>query len=100
VRGKVWAGGAGKGGVREWDGGARAWREVADGPPGMTACVKAAGVGNGNGTALFVFGTVADAAEGSRYSAWVMEAVGAPWKWVPVPSGFDGFVYSAAAVRV
>ena len=79
VRGKVWTVGAGKGGVREWDGGARAWREVADGPPGMTACVKAAGVGNGNGTALFVFGTVADAAEGSRYSAWVMEAVGAPW---------------------
>ena len=66
----------------------------------MKACVKAAGVGNDNGAALFVFGTVADAAEGSRYSAWVMEAGGAPWRRVPVPSGFDGFVYSGAAVRV
>ncbi|PUZ76154.1 hypothetical protein GQ55_1G267200 [Panicum hallii var. hallii] len=100
VRGKVWAVGAGKGGVREWDGAARAWREVADGPPGMKACVKAAGIGNGDGAALFVFGTVADAAEGSKYSAWVMGAGGAPWKRVPVPSGFGEFVYSAAAVRV
>ncbi|OEL32526.1 hypothetical protein BAE44_0006455 [Dichanthelium oligosanthes] len=98
VRGKVWAVRVGKGGVREWDGAARAWRDVADGPPGMKACVKAVGVGHGD--ALFVFGTVADAAEGSKYSAWVMEAGGAPWKQVPVPSGFGGFVYSAAAVRV
>ncbi|RLN07627.1 hypothetical protein C2845_PM11G08260 [Panicum miliaceum] len=100
VRGKVWAVGPGKGGVREWDGAARAWREVADGPPGVKACVKAAGIGNGNGAGLFVFGTVADAAEGRRYSAWVMETAGAPWKRVSVPSGFGGFVYSAAAVRV
>ncbi|CAN6273107.1 unnamed protein product [Urochloa humidicola] len=99
VRGNVWAVGAGKGGVREWDGGARAWREVADGPPGVDKCVKAVGVGDG--AAVFVFGTVADgAAVGSKYSAWVMEAGGAPWKRVPVPSGFGGFVYSAAAVRV
>ncbi|CAO2046221.1 unnamed protein product [Urochloa humidicola] len=101
VRGNVWAVGAGKGGVREWDGAARAWREVADGPPGVEKCVKAVGVGDG--TAVFVFGTVADrAGEGTKYSAWVMEAggAGAPWKRVPVPSGFGGFVYSAAAVRV
>jgi hypothetical protein len=38
VGGKVWAIGPGKGGVREWDG---AWRGVADGPPGMKACVEA-----------------------------------------------------------
>ncbi|KAJ1279594.1 hypothetical protein BS78_04G166500 [Paspalum vaginatum] len=98
VRGKVWAVGAGKGGVREWDGAARAWRAVADGPPGMDACVKAVGVGNGG--AVFVFGMVADAAEGGKHDAWVMEAGGAPWKRVPVPPGFGGFVYSAAAVRV
>ncbi|KAF8653116.1 hypothetical protein HU200_062559 [Digitaria exilis] len=99
VGGKVWAVRAGKGGVREWDGAAaRAWREVADGPPGMEACVKAAGVGD----AVFVFRTVAGEAEGEgrKYSAWVMEASGGPWKRVPVPSGFGGFVYSAAAVRV
>ncbi|CAL4887241.1 unnamed protein product [Urochloa decumbens] len=100
VRGNVWAVGAGKGGVREWDGGARAWREVADGPPGVKKCVKAVGVGDG--AAVFVFGTVADGAAegGGKYSAWVMEAGGAPWKRVPVPSGFAGFVYSAAAVRI
>ncbi|CAO1942056.1 unnamed protein product [Urochloa humidicola] len=101
VRGTVWAVGAGKGGMREWDGAARAWREVADGPPGVEKCVKAVGVGGG--AAVFVFGTVADgAAEGSKYSAWVMEAggAGAPWKRVPVPFGFAGFVYSAASVRV
>ncbi|CAL5057647.1 unnamed protein product [Urochloa decumbens] len=96
VRGNVWAVGAGKGGVREWDG---AWREVADGPPGVEKCVKAVGVGDG--AAVFVFGAVADgAAEGSKYSAWVMEAGGGPWKRVPVPSGFGGFVYSAAAVLI
>jgi hypothetical protein len=101
VRGTVWAVGAGKDGVREWDGAARAWRDVADGPPGMKACVKAVGVGNGG--AVFVFGTVADAAaegEGVKYSAWVMEASGGAWKRVPVPSEFGGFVYSAAAVSI
>ncbi|TKW39742.1 hypothetical protein SEVIR_1G199700v4 [Setaria viridis] len=100
VQGKLWAVRAGKGGVREWDGVPRAWRDVAAGPPGMEACVKAVGVGDGDGAALFVFGTVADAAEGGKYSAWVMEAGGAPWKRVPVPSRFSGFVYSAAAVRI
>ncbi|CAD6244038.1 unnamed protein product [Miscanthus lutarioriparius] len=99
VRGTVWAVGAGKDGVREWDGDARAWRDVADGPPGMKACVKAVGVGNGG--AVFVFGTVADAAaDGVKYSAWVMEASGGAWKRVPVPSEFGGFVYSAAAVSI
>ncbi|XP_062217415.1 F-box/kelch-repeat protein At2g44130-like [Phragmites australis] len=97
VGGKVWAVGAGKGGVREWDGAARAWRDVADGPPGMKACVKAVSVGDGG--AVFVFGKAADAAEGGEYASWVMDASGAPWKRVPVPPGFDGFVYSAAAMR-
>lgn len=99
VRGTVWAVGAGKGGVREWDDNARAWKDVADGPPGMKACVKAVGVGSDG--AVLVFGTVADAAaEGVNYSAWVMEASSGAWKRVPVPSGFGGFVYSAAAVPV
>lgn len=99
VRGTVWAVGAGKDGVREWDGAARAWRDVADGPPGMKACVKAVGVGNGE--AVFVFGTVADAAaDGVKYSAAVMEASGGAWMRVPVPSEFGGFVYSAAAVSI
>jgi hypothetical protein len=98
VQGKLWAVRGGKGGVREWDGAARAWRDVADGPPGVEACVKAVGVGDS--AALFVFGKVVDAVEGGKYSAWVMEAGGAPWKRVPVPSRFSGFVYSAAAVRV
>lgn len=98
VRGSVWAVGAGKGGVREWDGAARAWRGVADGPPGMKACVKAVGVSDAD---VFVFGAVDDdAAEGTRYAAWVMDAAGATWRRVPVPRGVDGFVYSAAAVRV
>jgi hypothetical protein len=93
VRGGVWAVGAGRGGVREWNGAARAWRGIADGPPGMKACVRAVGVGDG----VFAFGTVV---EGGRNAAWVMDATGAAWRRVPVPPGFDGFVYSAAAVRV
>ncbi|GJN21355.1 hypothetical protein PR202_gb08824 [Eleusine coracana subsp. coracana] len=101
VRGNVWAVGAGKGGVREWAGGA-GWRDVADGPPGMKACVKAVGFGDDGG--VFVFGTVDDdAAEeesSGRYAAWVMDAAAAAWRRVHVPPGFDGFVYSAAAVRV
>ncbi|KAL6899240.1 hypothetical protein ACP4OV_005898 [Aristida adscensionis] len=100
VRGTVWAVGAGKGGVREWDGAARAWREVADGPPGMKACVKAVGVGDGG--AVFVLGRVGEAADGGKHGAWVMDAggAGAPWRPVAVPPGFGGFVCSAAAVRV
>ncbi|KAF0932130.1 hypothetical protein E2562_008664 [Oryza meyeriana var. granulata] len=101
VGGKVWAVGAGKGGVREWDGGAGgAWRDVADGPPGMKACVKAVGVGDGDSAAVFVFGKMDDAAEEGKHAAWVMDAGVARWRRVPVPPGFDGFVYSAAAVRV
>ncbi|GJM85290.1 hypothetical protein PR202_ga01727 [Eleusine coracana subsp. coracana] len=99
VRGNVWAVGAGKGGVREWAGGA-GWRDVADGPPGMKACVKAVDVGDDG--SVFVFGTVDDDAaeeEDGRYTAWVMDAAAA-WRRVHVPPGFDGFVYSAAAVRV
>ncbi|XP_052144001.1 F-box/kelch-repeat protein SKIP20-like [Oryza glaberrima] len=99
VGGKVWAVGAGKGGVREWDGGA--WRDVADGPPGMKACVKAVGAGDGDSAAMFVFvfGKVED---GKQYAAWVMEDAGgaARWRGVAVPPGFGGFVYSGAAVRV
>ncbi|CAM0945626.1 unnamed protein product [Alopecurus aequalis] len=96
VGGKVWAIGPGKGGVREWDG---AWRDVADGPPGMKACVEAVGIGDG--AAVFVFGKVAnDAEESGKYAAWVMDAGAARWGRVPVPHGFRGFVFSAAAVRV
>uniref|UniRef100_A0ACD5ZIK5 Uncharacterized protein n=1 Tax=Avena sativa TaxID=4498 RepID=A0ACD5ZIK5_AVESA len=83
VGGKVWAVKAGEGGVREWDG---AWRDVADGPPGMKACVEAVGIGDG---AVFVFGTVAsNAARGGEYAAWVMDAGAARWRRVPVPKGF------------
>uniref|UniRef100_A0A0E0K190 F-box domain-containing protein n=1 Tax=Oryza punctata TaxID=4537 RepID=A0A0E0K190_ORYPU len=92
VGGKVWAVGAGKGGVREWDGGA--WRDVADGPPGMKACVKAVGVGDGDGAAVFVFGKVED----GKHAAWVTHAGGAArWRPVPVPPGFGGvgFGYSS-----
>ncbi|KAL6634574.1 hypothetical protein ACP70R_027245 [Stipagrostis hirtigluma subsp. patula] len=96
VRGKVWAVAAGKGGVREWDGAARAWRGVADGPPGMTACVEAVGVGDDGAAFVFVFGR----AEGGKYAAWVMDAGGAAWRQVPVPPEFGGFVYSVAAARV
>lgn len=67
VGGKVWAVGDGKGGVREWDGAGGAWTYVADGPPGMKASVKAVGVGDGG--AVFVFGTVASAAEDGKYAA-------------------------------
>uniref|UniRef100_A0A0D9VH83 F-box domain-containing protein n=1 Tax=Leersia perrieri TaxID=77586 RepID=A0A0D9VH83_9ORYZ len=103
VGGKVWAIGAGKGGVKEWDvaagAGGGAWRDVADGPPGMKACVQAVGLGGGDG--VFVFGKADDAAEKEgRHAAWVMDAGGAAWRRVAVPPGFAGFAYSAAAVRV
>jgi hypothetical protein len=96
VGGKVWAIGPGKGGVRGWDG---AWRGVAYGPPGMKACVEAVGIGDG--AAVFVFGKVAsDADVGGKYAACLMDAGAARWCSVPVPPGFSGFVFSAAAVRV
>ncbi|KAF0925306.1 hypothetical protein E2562_016005 [Oryza meyeriana var. granulata] len=66
----------------------------------MKACVKAVGVGDGDSAAVFVFGKMDDAAEEGKHAAWVMDAGVARWRRVPVPPGFDGFVYSAAAVRV
>ncbi|KQJ99930.1 F-box/kelch-repeat protein At2g44130 [Brachypodium distachyon] len=105
-RGKLWAVGAGKGGVREYYWADGTWREVADGPPGMKACVMAVGIGGGDG--VLVFGKVqrrANNAAGGlgKYAAWVMRmgTGGARgWNRVPVPPGFCTFVYAAAAVRV
>ncbi|XP_065044867.1 F-box/kelch-repeat protein At2g44130-like [Musa acuminata AAA Group] len=104
--GRMWSleGGGGVGGVREYEGSGKGWREVAPLPGGMRPCAAAAAVSRA-GERVFVVAAQAEAVAeaevgGGGHRGWILEVGPQRWTRVVTPVGFTGFVFSAAAVRI
>ncbi|CAL9166406.1 unnamed protein product [Musa hybrid cultivar] len=107
--GRMWSVGCGGGvgGVREYEGSGRGWKEVAPLPvgmrPGPSPCAAAAVALGGAGEKVFVMAVEKDGDGGDdrgAHGAWVLEVGSRRWTRVETPIGFTGFVFSATAVRL
>ncbi|XP_008801509.2 F-box/kelch-repeat protein SKIP20-like [Phoenix dactylifera] len=88
-------------GVRGYDGMGRGWRAVAGVPEMLRSSPCAAAMGGAAaGERVFVMGAEGEGAQGGRHGGWVFEMGSKKWTRVETPTGFTGFVYSAAAVRL
>ncbi|XP_074568392.1 F-box/kelch-repeat protein At2g44130-like [Curcuma longa] len=93
--------GGGAGGVREYEGVGRGWKEVAPLPAGVKRGPRpCAAVAVGGGDKERVFVMAAEEESGSGHRGWVLEVGPRRWTRVETPVGFTGFVFSAAAVRL
>ncbi|XP_042450184.1 F-box/kelch-repeat protein At2g44130-like [Zingiber officinale] len=100
--GRMWSvecGGGRENMVREYKGNGKGWREVAPLPARTRVRPSAAAIDGGE--RVFLVAEVEAEAEGMEPNrGWILEVASATWSRLEIPSRFNRFTFSTAAVRL